>query len=270
MKRNTKRILALIYFSTIMLISFVACSYDPIQNESETVSEESSIPSDFKLASVELKTTFGMIKSEYIYNEKGLVSELKQYDNGKVYRIEAITYDDKNNISVKTISMPEDTTLNTTETYFYSTDNVLERYESKCGQTINTFSYEYDEQGRIKKITQSDGESVLQEKVYEYLDEYGSCRTIFDGTRIQETYYDEKKGVIRSYSGNTDGTVYDDVFCANTYEKGRIVKSVATASDEIQSVTTYEYDEYGNLLEERQLNAAGTPVSTTTYTWIAK
>ena len=73
--------------------------------------------------------------SEYTYDENGLLIQTKQSNNGKVYRLESITYNAQNNISEKTICMPGSTVADTIETYFYTSENVLERYESKSGHT---------------------------------------------------------------------------------------------------------------------------------------
>ena len=88
--------------------------------------EASNPPSEFKLACVEVKTTFGSTKSEYTYDENGLLVQTKQSNNGKVYRLESITYNAQNNIYEKTIYMPGSTVADTIETYFYTSENVLQ------------------------------------------------------------------------------------------------------------------------------------------------
>ena len=299
MEKNMKLCLLFICCMAVILGCIPACSPGSIPEETSGLSndegavsqEASNPPSEFRLACVEVKTTFGSAKSEYTYDENGLLIQTKQSNNGKVYRPESITYNAQNNISEKTICMPGSTVADTIETYFYTSENVLERYESKSGHTIHTFSYLYDDKGRITKLRQTDESgALLQEKEYEYLDEYGSCRITTDQSRVQETYYDANHNELRLYSGNTDGTVYMDVrntydahnqlltstdesgvtiSYANVYEQDRIVKAEAFVDETVQSVILYTYDTYGNLLEQKELNAAGTPVSTTTYTWIA-
>lgn len=54
------------------------------------------------------------------------------------------------------------------------------------------------------------------------------------------------------------------------YEQNRIVKAEAFVGEAEYSVIYWKYDTYGNLIEQKELNAARTPVSTTTYTWIAE
>lgn len=241
---------------------------------------------------MEVKTTFGSAKSEYTYDENGLLIQTKQSNNGKVYRLESITYNAQNNISEKTICMPGSTVADTIETYFYTSENVLERYESKSGHTIHTFSYLYDDKGRITKLRQTDESgALLQEKEYEYLDEYGSCRitdrsksctgnVLCTPTTTRSVSIPEIRSefvymdVRNTYDAHNQLLTSTDesgvtISYANVYEQDRIVKAEAFVDETVQSVILYTYDTYGNLLEQKELNAAGTPVSTTTYTWIA-
>ncbi|QDU42483.1 tRNA nuclease WapA precursor [Symmachiella dynata] len=163
----------------------------------------------------------------YIYDALDRVVESKRYD-GMV-------------IDVDTVSGDSTTSLNTLGTLLYSSsstyDNVSGWLLSTTGSTGVVTTYEYDDFGRTKKITETAG-SESRSTEYTY-DDFGRQTAVKDALgRYTLTHYDEY--------GRSDRTTFDDgTFVETTYDKfGRVVGE----TDQMGQTKTYEYDpQHGRL-----------------------
>ena len=128
----------------------------------------------------------------------------------------------------------------------YTYDSLGNKITEKTGDSL--MSYEYDGEGRIRKIVQPTGEEI----VYTY-DKRGNCLTETDGRGNSYVYtYDAASNLTSSTDplGNKTSYTYDIY--------GRCIK----VTDPKGNSTAYAYDGNGNCI--RQTNAAGT-VTEMTY-----
>lgn len=121
----------------------------------------------------------------------------------------------------------------------YLTRDDLGRITSKketAGASERTWAYEYDERGRLTKVTEDDGIEDI-ETVYAYDANGNRLSVTVDSTPEQTCTYDERDRLV-SCDGTTTFTYGPD---GELQEK-----------DDGTTITTYEYDVFGNLLAVEQ------------------
>lgn len=190
----------------------------------------------------------------YVYDGMGRVVEMTNEAGATAY-----TYDGEGNTT--SVTYPD----GTRDTFVYDKTSNLIKAETASGMTTeytydslgnkitektgdSLTAYEYDGEGRIRKIIQPTGEEI----VYTY-DKRGNCLTETDGRGNSYVYtYDAASNLTSSTDplGNKTSYIYDIY--------GRCVK----VTDPKGNGTAYAYDGNGNCI--RQTDAAGT-VTAMTY-----
>lgn len=267
----------------------VSSEVDTASTGSETTEEK--VPTDFLLASITVKMSFGTTKSEFQYDEYGRVIVFTSYSDDKPYTQQETTYDE-NGFMIKQETYRFDASGNrkadTIRTFVNSdSGNPLQENRTLNG-VASVITYTYNEQDRVVLYEHKDetGE-LLQKRQYVYTDDFGSYRvTEFDG-RVNEYVYDANGNELLYRFTNADGDIqhsieneYDShnnviktvsaegVFeFTNVYDGDRLLSIESVSDGELVQKTTYEYDAYGNCVKKTETNATGTVTAAYVYAW---
>ncbi|MBE6531821.1 MAG: hypothetical protein E7679_07050 [Ruminococcaceae bacterium] len=141
----------------------------------------------------------------------------------------------------------------TSDSYEYDDNHNLTKhvYVSTSGNEI-TRSYEYDEKGRLILFVDPMGCAVN----FEYDDVGNKIKEIFDYGTILDYIYDERGNLLETIGSNSNGDItYRKI---NEYDiKGNLTKIVQGTEEDSQSITTFEYDEKGNILKRNVKQSDG-------------
>ncbi len=151
-----------------------------------------------------------------------------------------------------------------TTSYTYNALNQVEREvytDLVNSNNSRNYVYTYNEQGQVASVEKLAGERSLSIENYTY-DEHGNIATVTSAVLpLPITYvntYDEQ-GNLTSYSITFMGRPIDEVNF--TYDDGLLIKEESVSAGK---VTTYSYDENGQLISE-EVSIADVSVSATTY-----
>ncbi len=282
---------------------FVSCADDinvnesiPENQQSESVSideqgQSSKIPSSFLLASSEMDHTFGKMKSEYTYDEKGILKKITSYNKGNISNSETYEYDD-NGYLIKKTTISYDNSGNEafkiTETYVNCADGLAQSGTIEMSGSTSTFIKTYDDKNRIVLHEQKDSSgTTVSKQEYTYLDEFDSFESVELDNRTHIVKYDKNGNELENTWLNANGDTinssineYDSfnnlIKSTNhensvteqkhTYENEILVKTEIVVDGELMSTIEYTYDEYNNLIMKKRTSVSGT-VETTVNTW---
>lgn len=134
-----------------------------------------------------------------------------------------------------------------------------------------TFSYEYNEVGRLKKEIQDDGFGNCVEVSYLY-DNNGNCSEVCEteidkGHRsychVKQYFYDSKGKKIKESDIYNESEFTTDYFYDNN---GNMIKSIMSECF-CEEVCEYEYDSSGNMLKKTEYTPDGEVDCVTTYSY---
>lgn len=112
----------------------------------------------------------------------------------------------------------------------------IDTVEPEVETSTATFTYEYDDEGRVVKATTDDAS-------------FGNIELTYQGDGKIATFKHSHTYDMQNAQGDPVATTYDYEFRYN--EKGKVIGAVDTTSDEDgTSETVSEYDENGNVLKE--------------------
>ena len=197
------------------------------------------------------------------YDENGNILEFNGEGDGPGYdtrHIETYTYDDHGNLLTKDL-LDDDNDPNHDEyTYEYNADGTkASEIQKKGSGDYVELTYEYNADGTVAVMHSSDNAPVGNKMIetttkYEYDANKNMIKSITyndkgEEKEIQEYEYDEMGNVTR------DRIEYvNDYFILKTFEyddmgnETRRTQYVKRSEDKVDSYSTHEYDQYGNLL----------------------
>lgn len=194
--------------------------------------------------------------TENTYDEKGneILSVNKNAD-GSIRSTYSREYDENGNLLK--LTMEYEDSVSYIEHEYGENGNLSKIVESnENGEITSTELYEYDANNMLMKTSKFNAENVL-EQVCEY-DENGTMRKmIFYMDGVVSTWYEyNEKGDEILCKWEMEDFVTEEI-CINEYDENdklvKVIKNYTDLSgDTTEYILTYEYDEYGNVLNVYQ------------------
>ena len=205
---------------------------------------------------VKFTNTFSGYTEEIEYDEMGRDWQHYSYLSGSLFERDENEYDE-NSILIRTTQYADYAGYPYTIEYKYDEEGNLiqETTISSYSEQIESTEYKYDDSGR--KIEQAHTTQLQIENTTIKYNEDGSyletlAKQGISSDRIEyiDTLYDEHDNALRVKSHYDNGHISSDVqYNYEFNEQNQLVKMVSEYSD-YKTETTYEYDEYGNLIKE--------------------
>ncbi len=222
-----------------------------------------------------------------VYNEKGnLITEISYYPNGSIIQQLGFFYDDNGNLIEETLE-EEGSEIAERKSHDYLENGKKHKtYVHYMDGSYDTIEYIYDDKGRlISKITTDPDGDVDQRKEYKFQDDKLLKETEYDyednitdeitydydenGNLTEMTHYDgiEKITIktlheyddqgrrVESLIYNTKGKLVEKHGFSYD-EEDRVVKATEETPYE-NNITTMQYDEKGNIIEQKEVNEEG-------------
>lgn len=215
--------------------------------------------------------------TKYTY-ENGLFVRERNYLNGRGTDMKVYTYNENGLVTQEKYTFDEVPSAGWTNTYEYDEQGrVIRRYTAydsdKPAEEVHT---EYDESGRISREESKDSVTIYnygENGSYTVLTEYKNEATVTRleritderGNMIRERHYrngeltrdhvyeyNEKDQKIKNYLCPTDGSAsMSNVIEYDYDERGNLIRTTITSDeDDITTVHSYEYNEYGEMTKE--------------------
>ena len=232
--------------------------YDKPSNTAVIISRQAFTPAEYLTEENTYRNNSGYSsRTVYTYNEEGrMLSQVTE--NGQNSWSYTYSYDELGRMTEQTyrssyVNEEETSVYGSTTVYAYDRWGLpASETETATGDSVNTVAYEYDEQGRLIRRTDTsnagtdetlyeyDGQGNLVKETYASEDGYGYTT---------ETVYDQEGNCIQERGLLADGTVsYENVY---TYQNGLLLKNVYIGSGDYISVTSCEYDGEGRVVHQR-------------------
>lgn len=260
-----KKLLSLLA-ATVLLVGMAGCSEAP-EATPETSTTQPTTQKQTKTLYIHESVTHNVggkiSKTQYIYDDADLLTDVVVYDNDTESRRYQVTCDEIGNPIrwANTESATEytyDEQGHITCTKVYNGDTLITTTEqvwagglrisvtAKAQDFENRTEYTYDDQGRM-----------IRQDLYMggQLSSYSICQTDDNG-RLKRTDTYTPEGVL------TKSTVY-------AYEEGSERRTVLDAKGSVTQTTLLTYDDFGNLLTSNTTTLKGELISGERHTWRA-
>lgn len=208
---------------------------------------EDSLPTSADALVVKESTYYAVGEPEsavtFEYDENGRLVKQTEYNKGEIFQSWDYKYDGDS--------------IQKSESYFYNGASTEPSMIDK---------YEYDEKGNVTKEAsyKMDGSLIIENKSeYEYDNEgniLSKTTTDSAGGEYKEVYQyaDDGKVASMTHSHQDGGVMTEDRKEEYEYdENGYLVKEIHYLDGEKRTISTFEYDEYGNVLKEKVTAADG-------------
>lgn len=258
-------------------VSEDADSSDPAESQ-ETTSGNAANEELYLKSKTESNGGDVILTMSYRYDESGReVESVEEYSN-QDSTTTVTTYDEKGQIA-------SEETTSTVESYNFKADYVRDEYGNPTqvtrtradgSQSVLVYENEYDEQGRLTKVTGYDGDKVSECTEYEYDDthelpvkEVYTLRSILYSTTVRDFDSMAAEGLYVetiSYPRTGTGEPGEEIFHYRVSD-GLMVYSYRALSSNTPDELTYEYDEYGNQTSVEGIQSAREVHNVTKYTY---
>lgn len=254
-------------------------SPESTDSSEETSSDNTANEELYLKSKIESSRGDVLMALSYRYDENGrqveVVEERPSLDS---VTTTVTTYDEKGQVLL------EERT-STMESYNYKAEYTRDehgnptqviRTGSDGSQSVYVYENEYDDQGRLIKATEYDGEEVSEYTEYEYDDthelpvkEVYTIGSILYSTTVRDFDSMAAEGLYVetiSYPRTAAGEPGEEIFHYRVSD-GLMVYSYRKLSSNVPDELTYEYDEYGNQTSVEGVQSAYDVHNTTEYTY---
>ena len=272
--------IAAFFLMIVLITAFLFCSCGVTESTGKVPDDSEASEVMFLVSKKTETVNDDTTATTYEYDDSGMLIK-ENTDSGSKSLMHEYTYDENGNIVSDHYKSSADEY--TTIFYYGENGNIIKQYvKENPGEYL---SYEYDAEGRRTKTFAYLNDKLVFEMVYTYSD--GKVTVVSEGAKVGKEIgvfdeerklllelindnshrtieYDDYGNVVKDVMEKEDGTGYSNEYSYEYSVTGNISKKNGPSG-----ITSYGYDNNGNLLSEITTDGTGEEISRIEYEYIS-